>query len=137
MPVTGTVDYFLSVAFSPDGRYIAGGDFKEWLWIWDSRRQKLVAKWPGHTSSVWCVEFTPDGKGLISGSDDRVVKYWDMAPLGSDSELQIFPEIQRFSGHTVWLFCVSFDLNLTQTTGPRSFSQVLPWPQSVDCLQFG
>ena len=108
MPVTGITSYFLSVAFSPDGSYIAGGDLNGSLWIWDSRRQKLVAKWPGHTGSVWCVEFTPDGKGLMSGSYDKMIKYWDMTSLGSGSERKSFPEIQRFSGHTVRFFCVSF-----------------------------
>ena len=69
MPVTGITSYFDTVAFSPNGRYIAGGDFCS-LWIWDSRRQKLVAKW---SERVWCVEFMPDGKGwnikeLLNGS---------------------------------------------------------------------
>ena len=106
MPVTGITSYFLCVVFSPDGRYIAGSDLNGSLWIWDSRRQKLVAKWPGHTSIVWCVEFTPDGRRLMSGSNDWIVKYWDMASLGSDSEWKSFPEIRRFSGHTVRLFCL-------------------------------
>ena len=136
MPVTGITDYFHSVAFNHDGRYIAGADLNHSLWIWDSRRQRLVAKWLGHTSGVWCVEFTPDGRGLISGGGDGMVKYWDMTSLGSGSERKSFPEIRRFSGHNVRLFVSPFDLNLTQTTGPCSFSQVLPWGQSVDCLQF-
>ena len=107
MPVTKITSHFLSVAFSPDGRYIAVGDFlNDLLWIWDSRRQRLVAKWPGHRSGVWCVEFTPDGKGLISGGDDGMVKYWDMTSLGSGSEQQSFPVIRRFSGHNVGQFCL-------------------------------
>jgi WD40 repeat protein len=108
MPVTGRTSFFLSVAFSQDGRYIAGGNLNNSLCIWDSRRQKLVAKWPGHSSGVWCVEFTPDGKGLISGGGNGMVKYWDMASLGSGSEWQSFVEIRRFSGHSVRLFCVFF-----------------------------
>ena len=106
MPVTGITDYFLSVAFSPDGRYFAGGDMIHSLWIWDSRRQRLVAKWPGRSSGVWCVEFAPDGKGLISGGGDGMVQYWDMTSLGSGSEQQSFPVIRRFSGHNVRQFCL-------------------------------
>jgi general transcriptional corepressor TUP1 len=64
--------------------------------------------WLGHKGGVWCVEFTPDGKGLMSGSYDKLIKYWDMTSLGSGSERKSFPEIRRFSGHTVRLFCVSF-----------------------------
>ena len=119
MPVTGRTSYFLSVAFSPDGRYIAGGNLNFSLWIWDSRRQKVVAQWWGHTNAVNCIEFTGDGKRLMSGSNDRTVKCWDMTSLGSGSELQSFPEIQGFSGHTVRLFCLFFNHKLTETTGCR------------------
>ena len=31
---------------------------------------------------MWCVEFTPDGKGLMSGSEDMTAKYWDVSSLG-------------------------------------------------------
>ena len=106
MPVTGITSYFDTVAFNHDGRYIAGADLNHSLWIWDSRRQRLVAKWSGYISSVWCAEFTPDGKGLISGGGDGMVKYWDMTSLRSGSERKIFPEIRRFSGHNVRLFCL-------------------------------
>ena len=98
---------FISVAFRPDGRYIAGGNYKNTLWIWDSRRHKLVAMWEGHSSSVRCIEFTPDGKGLMSGSDDATIKYWDMTSLGTGAEPQSFTEIWRFSGHKVRFFLVS------------------------------
>ena len=48
MPVSRRPGSFLSVAFRPDGRYIAGGDSARSILIWDSRRHKLVAKWQGH-----------------------------------------------------------------------------------------
>jgi len=33
----------------------------------------------GHSSSVWSVVFSPDGKTLASGSSDNTIKLWDMA----------------------------------------------------------
>ena len=107
LPVTGGTNYFISVAFSPDGRYIAGGDLFDSLWMWDSRRKTLVAKWCGHTNTVRCIEFTADGKRLMSGSDDGTVKCWDMTSLGTGSALQTFPEIRKFSGHSASLFSIS------------------------------
>lgn len=35
----------------------------------------------GHTDSVYSVAFTPDGKGLVSGSLDQTLKHWDLTPL--------------------------------------------------------
>jgi len=30
---------------------------------------------------VWSVAFTPDGRGLVSGSSDKALKYWDVSRL--------------------------------------------------------
>jgi len=32
---------------------------------------------------VWSVVFTPDGRGLVSGSSDNTLKYWDISRLAS------------------------------------------------------
>ena len=75
--MTNDAGSFLSVVFSPDGKYMAAGDTGDSLWIWDSRTHNLVANWKGHRGPVWCVEFTPDGKGLMSGGSDMTTRYWE------------------------------------------------------------
>ena len=58
---------------------------------------KLVTSWTGHAGHVWCLEFTPNGKGLLCGSTDGILKYWDVSSLGEkDPE-----EIRKFTQHTV------------------------------------
>jgi WD40 repeat protein len=31
----------------------------------------------GHTAAIWGMVFTPDGKQLVSGADDKVIRNWD------------------------------------------------------------
>lgn len=42
---------------------------------------QLVERLKGHKDSVYSVAFTPDGKGLVSGSLDKTLKYWDVRPM--------------------------------------------------------
>ena len=39
----------------------------------------LVHTFKGHTGSVYAVAVTPDGRHIISGSDDKLVKVWNVA----------------------------------------------------------
>ena len=32
---------------------------------------------------MWSVAFTPDGHGLVSGSADKTLKYWDISRLAN------------------------------------------------------
>ena len=67
-----------------------------------------MAKWLAHTKRVGHIEFSPDGKLLISGSDDGTVKCWDVTLLGTGSDLQSSPQIRAFSRQTVRFFVVFF-----------------------------
>ena len=37
-----------------------------------------VMKMEGHSSSVWCMTFLPNGMHIVSGSDDKTVQIWDV-----------------------------------------------------------
>jgi WD40 repeat protein len=88
-------------AISPNGQHVvsaaADGTLKRWpldfdeaLWeSWLSGKDRLNAElaalllkplvFRGHTASVNCCAFAPDGSYLLSGSSDRTLRLWNVA----------------------------------------------------------
>jgi WD40 repeat protein len=69
-----------ALAYSPDGRWLAGtGQDKSCIDIWDTQTHQRVAPLAGHAGPVYFVAFSPDGRRLASGGNDRTVRVWDVA----------------------------------------------------------
>ena len=47
--------------------------------LWDAATGQEVKNLQDHIDAVFAVAFSPDGKHLASGSQDRSVKIWDIA----------------------------------------------------------
>ncbi len=92
-PITGRVN---TIAFSPDGKTIATGSGEPSrsgeLKLWDVANGALVKEFKNaHSDTVQSVDFSGDGKILVSGAADRFVKAWTVA----DTKL-----VKSFEGHT-------------------------------------
>jgi WD40 repeat protein len=108
----GHTGWIFSTAFSPDGRlaystsggtYNGHGGWQELpdtaIRVWDVETGREVRRLEGHRSLVWSVAVSPDGRRILTGSQDRMIILWD-AETGA--------EIRRFPGHTNNVMCVAF-----------------------------
>lgn len=68
-----------SVAFSPDGQYLAAGDTKGDILLRRVIDSQLISKFEGHNGWVVSLAFSPDGQILASSSSDGTAKLWDIA----------------------------------------------------------
>lgn len=64
-------------SFTPDGKTVISGGGHGFLTAYDLDGNKL-GEFVGHTSDVWAVAVSPDGRWLISGSDDQTLRLWNM-----------------------------------------------------------
>ncbi|KAF8124852.1 WD40-repeat-containing domain protein, partial [Mycena galopus ATCC 62051] len=67
-----------SIAISPNGALVAAGCFDAVVRIWSVVTSVLVEELRGHHVTVLSVVFTRDGHGIVSGSCNNTLKYWDL-----------------------------------------------------------
>lgn len=63
------------LALSPDSRWLAASGFTD-VTIYDTQTGGVVAILDGHTERVVSVDFSSDGRMLVTGSWDGVVRLW-------------------------------------------------------------
>lgn len=74
---------FLSLAFSPDGRHLAGGtdagsSHEHVIEIWDIQDKKHIRTLDKHEGAVTSIRFNKQGNRLVSGAKDGTIKVWNM-----------------------------------------------------------
>jgi len=68
-----------ALAYSPDGRLLAGPYEGNRVGLWDADTYRLVGTLTGHGGTVMSVAFSAEGRRLVSGGADSLIKVWDVA----------------------------------------------------------
>lgn len=79
----------LAIQFHPDGGIFGTGSKAKLLQMWDVKSFTNVATFEGHTAQVNTLSFSENGYQLASGSQDGVVKFWDLRKLKSYFEIDL------------------------------------------------
>jgi len=74
----GHTNVVLSLAFSPDNRYLVSGSLDNNAILWNVKRQRRLHTLSGHTHDIYAVAFTPDSKRVVTGSDDHTLRLWQV-----------------------------------------------------------
>jgi WD40 repeat protein len=71
-------DMITSLAYSPDGQYLASGGFDSFVRLFDVADRSLHTVFEGHSDRIQSVCFSPNGKILASASNDGSIRLWDV-----------------------------------------------------------
>jgi WD40 repeat protein len=88
----------LSLAFSPDGKLLAGGGDGNFV-LWSCLSGKAIWNVLGHGSLFWSLRFSPDGKSIATAGWDHTVGLWDVTSG---------KQLRKFVGHAAPLCSIAF-----------------------------
>jgi WD40 repeat protein len=110
---------FTSIAWSPDGRYLAAAGWDASVPVWDAGGE-LHALLTGHKDGVHWLDWSPDSSALVTGSDDGTAKVWGITGHGASELMTLAADDGVISG-------VAFSGDGTQVMTGSETSAVKIW----------
>ncbi|MEM9508170.1 MAG: NB-ARC domain-containing protein [Cyanobacteria bacterium P01_E01_bin.35] len=116
-----------SVAFSPDGQYLAAGDTKGTILLRRITDSQPIRSFEGHHGWVVSLAFSPDGTVLASSSSDCTAKLWNV---------QTGQCLHTLEEHEQEVWSVAFSPNGTTLASGCDDGKARIWNVSTgECLQ--
>ncbi|WNZ27620.1 hypothetical protein HJG54_32715 [Leptolyngbya sp. NK1-12] len=88
---------------------------------------KCFRQWQAHNSQIWSIAFSTDGRWLVSGGDDRIVRLWDV---------NTGKPVSVFEGHQNVIHTVVFNADNTLIASSSADETIKIWDvQTGECLK--
>jgi WD40 repeat protein len=114
-----------SLAWSPDGSYLAGAFYEGLVRIWDTRSGRMVLSLVGNEAFISDVEWSPDGRYLATQAFDNSIRLWE---AGTGKQLLTLPGSWRaveFSPNSRNLIAAYMNLRIWDLT---TLPPIMPYP---------
>jgi WD40 repeat protein len=116
-----------SIAFSSDGKYLAAGDQRGWVYMFNMTNYpggKLVPErtLSDHTAIVGNIRFSSDGLFMATASNDKFVKLWTLANLDKQPANLEFPD---------WVFSIAFSPDNSQIMAGTKDRVIKAFPTQI------
>ena len=95
----GHTDEVLSLAFSPDGAWLASGSVDCTIRLWNLKKLASEPSIFRSDFAAWAVAFSPDGKYLAAGLEAPQIQLWDIKAK------RLLPQLD---GHKDWIMDLRF-----------------------------
>ena len=90
----------MTVAFSPDGKYIAAGGSDDVVYLYNAVNLSIITKGEGCESNIWALAFSPSSQFIASGTTtDNMIILWSVPDMVGVKALQ---------GHNACVFSIVY-----------------------------
>jgi WD40 repeat protein len=134
------------VRFSPDGKTLAAGSGEPSrsgeILFWDVDSGKLREHWKDrHNDSVLSLDFSPDGKWIVSGAADRMARIWDVANgkqmfLLEAHTHHVLGAAFRADGRVIATAGGDGVVNIWEMQSGERIKKIIGWNKEITSLQF-